>query len=426
MADKPKIFVSSTIYDFRDLRTALKFWLEELGFEVYLSEQNDFPVQSDLNSYETCIQAINDCDYFILLVGGRVGGWYDKDKRVSITQAEYHHAYSRLGNGQIKILAFVRQDIWDVREDRKELEQVLKQEALRNAELDEAAIDRIAKHPSKFANDADFTFAFLHDIARNEEMKAAMAGTVAFPIGNWIRQFSGFGDIIDALRVEFRIGASLSQIALTANLCKEIEANLRVLMDQSDGNANPKYKWANFAREQLSGGINDSSQITAKHLKWLGIFGLNGCGLGRKLSTTALDEAITSGAFLEFDQSADAFVVGQLHDSMLEMKRNIERLCHNDELLNVASRITLAEQFSSLDGDSRETVRNLSLVPVFAIHDTQFNVVSLLKAVYRALNGDSSFLESVHLYGDSPLSNENATMQRERPTPDQIERWLNE
>jgi hypothetical protein len=63
---------------------------------------------------------------------------------------------------------------------------------------------------------------------------------------------------------------------------------------------------------------------------------------------------------------------------------------------------------------------------VFAIHDTQFNVVSLLKAVYRALNGDSSFLESVHLYGDSPLSNENATMQRERPTPDQIERWLNE
>jgi len=73
MAERPKIFVSSTIYDFRDLRTALKFWLEELGFEVYLSEQNDFPVQSDLNSYETCIQAINDCDYFILLVGGRVG-----------------------------------------------------------------------------------------------------------------------------------------------------------------------------------------------------------------------------------------------------------------------------------------------------------------------------------------------------------------
>lgn len=426
MAKSPRIFISSTIYDFRDLRTALKFWLEELGFEVYLSEQNDFPVQSDLNSYETCIQAINDCDYFILLVGGRVGGWYEKDKRVSITQAEYQRAYSRLCDGQIKILAFVRQDIWDVREDRNELEQLLKQEALHNAELDEAAIERITKHPSKFANDADFTFGFLNDIARIEEMKAGLAGTAAFPIGNWIRQFSDFRDIIDALRVEFRIGASLSQIALTANLCNEIEVNLRVLMDQSEGKANPKYNWANLAREQLSGGIDDSSQITGKYLKWLGMFGLFGCGLGRKLSTTALNQAITSGEFLAFDQSADSFVIGPLHGSMLALKRQIDRLCHNDELLDVTSRIHLTNQLKSFEGDSKETVPNRSLVPVFAIHDSQFNVVSLMKAVYRALNADSSLLDRIHLYGDSPLSNENTAIQRERPTSDQITRWLYE
>ena len=136
MADKPKVFVSSTIYDFRDLRSALKFWLEELGFEVLLSEHNDFPVQADLNSYETCMQTIDDCDYLIILVGGRVGGWYDKDKRISITQAEYRRGYEQLTEGRIKVIAFVRQDIWDVREDRNELERLLKNEALLSAELD--------------------------------------------------------------------------------------------------------------------------------------------------------------------------------------------------------------------------------------------------------------------------------------------------
>jgi hypothetical protein len=36
---KPKVFVSSTIYDFRDLRSALKLWLEEYGYDVLRSHK---------------------------------------------------------------------------------------------------------------------------------------------------------------------------------------------------------------------------------------------------------------------------------------------------------------------------------------------------------------------------------------------------
>jgi hypothetical protein len=38
---KVAVFVSSTIDDFSDLRSALKVWLEEFGLTVYLSEFND-------------------------------------------------------------------------------------------------------------------------------------------------------------------------------------------------------------------------------------------------------------------------------------------------------------------------------------------------------------------------------------------------
>ena len=74
--NRPKIFVSSTIYDFQDLRSALKYWLQEYGYETQLSEYNDFQKDLTLNSYDACLKSIENCDYFILLIGGRRGGLY--------------------------------------------------------------------------------------------------------------------------------------------------------------------------------------------------------------------------------------------------------------------------------------------------------------------------------------------------------------
>ena len=68
MSNKPRIYVSSTIYDFSDLRSALKYWLEEFDFEVQMSEFNDFEVNLDLNSFQACLDSIKNCNYFILLI----------------------------------------------------------------------------------------------------------------------------------------------------------------------------------------------------------------------------------------------------------------------------------------------------------------------------------------------------------------------
>jgi hypothetical protein len=425
-ARRPKVFISSTVYDFRDLRSALKYWLEELGYEVLLSEHNDFPAQVDLNSYESCLRAIDDSDYFIVLVGSRVGGWYNEASRISITQAEYRRAYELLVAGKVKLLAFVRQDVWDIREDRKELERLLKSEALHHAELEEKDIRTIAKHPSKFLNDADFTFSFLTEIARLEEMKVAVADKGPFPPGNWIRQFSGFRDIIDALRVEFRCGVNLRRVALLANLRAEIESNLRQLLTKTgeNGDLTPRSRYAVFARDALKGGVDDKSQIKAKHLRWLGMFALFGCGLGRKLSTNALDEAITSGEMLDFDQESGAFVVGPLQNAMLYLKRNIDRLRHNDELMDDNSRVAMATQFSKLDGDTSHSVTNIDLVPILAIHDSFSNVAVLSRSIYQTVSGNASAVDGLTLYDDSPLSSEAQKMKNERPTPEQTEQWL--
>jgi len=87
--NRGKVFLSSTIYDFQDLRSALKYWLSEMGYEVYTSEINDFPRDSAENSYQTCLSAIEKCDWYILLIGNRYGGKFrdpDTDQTISITQ----------------------------------------------------------------------------------------------------------------------------------------------------------------------------------------------------------------------------------------------------------------------------------------------------------------------------------------------------
>ena len=316
--------------------------------------------------------------------------------------------------------------MWDVREDRKDLERLLKSEALHHAELGEEDIRAITKHSSKFANDAEFTFGFLNEIARLEEMKVAVAGNGQFPLGNWIRQFSDFREIIDALRVELRFGVNLRRVALLANLRAEIESNLRMLLDTSneDGELRPRSRYAVFARDAITGGVDDTSEIKGKHLRWLGMFALLGCGLGRNLSTDALDEAITSGEMLDFDQGTGAFVVGPLQDAMLALKRNVKRLRHNDEMMDENARSTMATQFMKHDGEALQSVRNLSLLPVLAIHDTLSNVTTLSRAIHRSTSGGSSSFNSLSLYGDSPLDSATERMQNERPTPEQIEQWI--
>ncbi len=53
--NKPIIFISSTIYDFADLRSSMKYWLDEMGFTTQLSEYNDFIKDTTQNSYDACI-----------------------------------------------------------------------------------------------------------------------------------------------------------------------------------------------------------------------------------------------------------------------------------------------------------------------------------------------------------------------------------
>ena len=218
----PTIFISSTVFDFSDLRSALKDHLEERGCRVLASEFSDFPKGHDRHSYAECLATIEQADIFLLLIGTRRGGWLDEPAGISITRAEFEHAVSLAEQGRIKIVTFVRQEVWDHREGVKELLRSL----LKDATVEAERVREIAYHKSKFMDDPKAIIGFIDAVARNHETLAASRGTGKPPIANWIHSFATFTEVRQALDPLIIRGLSVREAAGR----KALESQLLVVL----------------------------------------------------------------------------------------------------------------------------------------------------------------------------------------------------
>jgi hypothetical protein len=426
---KPAIFISSTIYDFRDLRSALKFWLEQLGYEVMLSEFNDFTKPLDENSYTACLKAIERANYFILLIGARTGGLFDASKKVSITRMEYRTAYDLVKAGKMKLITFVREDLWNVREDRKALKSLLTKTYAAEKELSEADVEEITKHSSAFLNDAEATFSFLHEVARIDEMKQAIVGQTSLPIGNWIHPFSTFQDIVETLSAVLNTKRNLSTIAMITNLKREILSNLTQLTSkEKDNKISFKTSWGDAARRSYKGGLSDSSTMPARHLCWLGFYLLFKSSASR-LSMQFIDQALSSGTFLEYDFQTSNFKSTPIHDALFQLKENIGMLrgfsegTLNDEQLKFIAKYSHASNRKAFTDES-VTVKNEELLMPLVCHDCEQNIAMLCIAIFKAIDGDAQPLINLKLNALNPSQEEVEKVKEERTTIEDIVAWL--
>ena len=102
---KPRVFVSSTYYDLKHVRSSLDRFIDSLGFEPVLSEKGDIAFTPDSPLDESCYREAAGADIFVLVIGGRYGteasGKEKAPKRSfferyeSITKKEYESAITR-------------------------------------------------------------------------------------------------------------------------------------------------------------------------------------------------------------------------------------------------------------------------------------------------------------------------------------------
>ncbi|HPE58009.1 MAG TPA: DUF4062 domain-containing protein [Bacteroidales bacterium] len=86
---KPKIFVSSTVFDLPNEREAAKRAIEKLPAIPIMSEYTMNAV--DKPSIQACVDEVKNSDFYILILGGRYG--WKLENGVSITELEYDTAY---------------------------------------------------------------------------------------------------------------------------------------------------------------------------------------------------------------------------------------------------------------------------------------------------------------------------------------------
>lgn len=112
MDKRYQIFVSSTFEDLKDERksvieTILNFNHIPAGMELFTASNDE--------QFEYIKKIIQNCDYYILIVGGRYGT-VNPDKGISYTEQEYHYAME-LG---LPILAFLHEAPYDLPSKRRD------------------------------------------------------------------------------------------------------------------------------------------------------------------------------------------------------------------------------------------------------------------------------------------------------------------
>lgn len=105
---KPRTFISSTCYDFADARAAIADHLKQLGHDPIRSDTLSFGVSLGMHSHNACLEQVENCDYLVLLIGGRRGGTFVGSEK-SITNEEYRHALKL----HKPVISFVRRDVYE-------------------------------------------------------------------------------------------------------------------------------------------------------------------------------------------------------------------------------------------------------------------------------------------------------------------------
>ncbi len=70
---KPRIFISSTYYDLRNIRSDIERYILDRNYEPVLNERGHIPYQTKEKLEEYCYREIANCNILISIIGGRFG-----------------------------------------------------------------------------------------------------------------------------------------------------------------------------------------------------------------------------------------------------------------------------------------------------------------------------------------------------------------
>jgi hypothetical protein len=256
---------------------------------------------------------------------------YDKTARISITQREYREAYRLHKEGKLRILAFVRSDVWSLRKEHKSLVKHLANISKRLAEdnVEQPTSDKgrqstltpdlcqaIAAYPKGTVTDAKFITAFINEVGRIAETEAGTSGAGLLPTGNWIHTFGNFEDIITTIQSLTFTHTPVEESAFRALVRSEIDEILGSMLFRHGGQVySPAAALDDFARRYpLKSDPRDHLVIFRSDWNSLYVFAQRLPAI--RIHAPMLNRALSSPVFLRFDGVTQAFVETDLYRAL--------------------------------------------------------------------------------------------------------------
>ena len=84
---RPRVFISSTFFDLKQVRADLERFIKQLGYDPVLHERGRVAYGSDKKLEEYCYREIDQCDIVVSIIGGRFGS-ESQENPYSISQME--------------------------------------------------------------------------------------------------------------------------------------------------------------------------------------------------------------------------------------------------------------------------------------------------------------------------------------------------
>ncbi len=161
-----RVFISSTYFDLRVVRSELDRFVTDHGFECVEHEQNGIPWDKDVALEDSCYAEIGTCQMLVSVVGGRFGTESAGLSQYSISQRELREAQA-VGK---QVYIFVERDIlqehrtWKLNRQREADTTI---EPIKFASVDDTRIFRFLDEVySLTKNNAIFPFGTAHDITK--------------------------------------------------------------------------------------------------------------------------------------------------------------------------------------------------------------------------------------------------------------------
>lgn len=103
----PRVFISSTYYDFKEVRNNICHFIKGLGYEPVLHEKSDVAYSQDEILENSCYSELTNCDIVVCIIGNNFGT-KSQNNEYSITMNELETALKR----KKKIYIFISKDIY--------------------------------------------------------------------------------------------------------------------------------------------------------------------------------------------------------------------------------------------------------------------------------------------------------------------------